>query len=280
MATAENVEAWSTTAATNSSADSSINWAEGQDPATVNNSARSMMAAQAKHEDDQGGGLAAGGTANALTVTTNQVLSSGHVTAGLRLLLRATADNTSATVTFAPDGLTAANIKRADGSALAVGSIKSGMYLDLVYNSGSSEWRCANIAPARSACQVRLSGTQTVSSTAATTITFDTEDFDIGANFAANTWTPNAGTVFIIARAHAVTLTSGELVVLSIYKNGAEYARGTYAAQADNAIDLNVSAMDIANGTDAYTIVIDSALDASYQVQASPRLTLFQGFTV
>jgi hypothetical protein len=158
MATAENVEAWSTTAATNSSADSSINWAEGQDPATVNNSARSMMAAQAKHEDDQGGGLAAGGTANALTVTTNQVLSSGHVTAGLRLLLRATADNTSATVTFAPDGLTAANIKRADGSALAVGSIKSGMYLDLVYNSGSSEWRCANIAPARSACQVRLSG--------------------------------------------------------------------------------------------------------------------------
>lgn len=147
MAT-ENVEAWSKTAATNSAADAGINWAEGQDPASVNNSARGMMAALAKQSDDQGGGLAAGGTANALTVTTNQVLASGQITDGLRVMLKATADNTSATVTFAPDGLTAANIKRADGSALAVGSIKNGMYLDLVYNSGSSEWRAANIAPA------------------------------------------------------------------------------------------------------------------------------------
>ncbi len=147
MGTTENESAFSTTAATNSTADAGINWAEGQDPATVNNSARGMMAARAKARLDQGGSLAAGGTANALTVTTNQILSSGHVAAGQRLLIRATADNTSATVTFAPDGLTAANIKRADGSALAIGSIKSGMYLDLVYNSGSSEWRCANIPP-------------------------------------------------------------------------------------------------------------------------------------
>ncbi len=148
MGTTENESAWSTTAASNNSADAGINWTEGQDPATVNNSARGMMAARAKTRLDQGGSLAAGGTANALTVTTNQILSSGHVAAGQRLLIRATADNTSATVTFAPDSLTAANIKCADGSALRVGSIKSGMPLDLVYNSGSSEWRCANIAPA------------------------------------------------------------------------------------------------------------------------------------
>ncbi len=147
MGTTENVQAWSKTAATNSTADAGINWAEGQDPATVNNSARGMMAATKKWAEDTGGARVAGGTANALTVTTAQILSSGQVTDGLRLLLKATADNTSATVTFAPDGLTAANIKRADGSALAVGSIKSGMYLDLVYNSGSSEWRCANILP-------------------------------------------------------------------------------------------------------------------------------------
>lgn len=146
MAT-ENVEAWSKTAATNSSADSGINWAEGQDPASVNNSARGMMAAIAKQSDDQGGGLTAGGTANALTVTTNQVLASGQITDGLMLQIEAASDNTSATVTFAPDGLTAANIKRADGSALAIGSIKSGMRLFLCYDSGASEWRCANIAP-------------------------------------------------------------------------------------------------------------------------------------
>jgi hypothetical protein len=36
---------WSTTAANNASADPSINWAEGQSPSTVNDSARAMMAA-------------------------------------------------------------------------------------------------------------------------------------------------------------------------------------------------------------------------------------------
>lgn len=147
MGTSENLQAWSTTAATNANADSAINWAEGQDAASVNNSSRSGMAATAKYVDDTDGALVAGGTANALTVTTNQVLSSAHLAAGLRLAIRATADNSSATVTFAPDGLTAANIKRADGSALAIGSIKNGMMLDLVYNAGSSEWRAVNIAP-------------------------------------------------------------------------------------------------------------------------------------
>lgn len=38
---------WSTTAANNASADPSINWAEGQAPSTVNDSARAMMAAVA-----------------------------------------------------------------------------------------------------------------------------------------------------------------------------------------------------------------------------------------
>jgi hypothetical protein len=127
-----------------------VNWQEGQDPGTVNDSARSMMAAIAKIEDDRGGALTAGGSANALTVTTNQNLSAGQITAGMRLLVRATAANTSATVTFAPDGLTAANIKRVDGSALIAGDITPGMYLDLVYNTGSSEWRCLGVPHAGS----------------------------------------------------------------------------------------------------------------------------------
>lgn len=142
----ENEAAWSTTAATNANVDTGVNWAEGQDAATVNNSSRGMMAARAKARQDQCGGLLAAGT-NALSVTTSQVLSTAHLTDGLRLLVRAPNANTSGTVTFAPDGLTAANIKRADGSALAVGSITSGMALDLIYNSGSSEWRAVNIPP-------------------------------------------------------------------------------------------------------------------------------------
>ena len=108
-----------------------------------------MMAAFAKWLDNRRSARA-GGTANALTVTTGAVLSSGHVTDGLRLLLKATADNTSATVTFAPDGLTAANIERRSVRRWQ-SARSSGMYLDLVYNSAASEWRAANIAPSSAA---------------------------------------------------------------------------------------------------------------------------------
>lgn len=148
MSTTETVRAWATTNAGNAAVDAAIASSDAQSPDTIDNNIRSIMVAVRKQMNDIGGSLAAGGTANALTVTTGQVLESGQITDGLRILLKATADNANATVTFAPDGLTAAGVKRADGSALAVGSIKSGMYLDLVYNSAASEWRCANIAPA------------------------------------------------------------------------------------------------------------------------------------
>ncbi len=50
---------WSRTAANNATADGSINWAEGQAPSTVNDSARAMMAAASKYRDDVGGAMAA-----------------------------------------------------------------------------------------------------------------------------------------------------------------------------------------------------------------------------
>ena len=46
---------WSTTAATNATADSTINWAEGQAPSSVNDSARALMASWAKWREDQNG---------------------------------------------------------------------------------------------------------------------------------------------------------------------------------------------------------------------------------
>lgn len=85
---------WSTTAATNSSSDSLINWAEGQAPSSVNNSARQLMARVAEYLDDLGGAHSAAGTANALTVTATSAFTA--YADGLIVAFRATADNTGA----------------------------------------------------------------------------------------------------------------------------------------------------------------------------------------
>jgi hypothetical protein len=65
----EDVYLWSATAASNNSADALINWAEGQLPGTVNDSARGMMAAIAKQRALRTGAKTTGGSANAQTLT-------------------------------------------------------------------------------------------------------------------------------------------------------------------------------------------------------------------
>src|SRR6516162_8893319 len=64
---------WSRTAASNATADGSINWADGQAPSTVNDSARAMMAAASKYRDDVGGAIATAGTGTAYTLSSFQV---------------------------------------------------------------------------------------------------------------------------------------------------------------------------------------------------------------
>ena len=53
---------WSQTAALDATADATINWAEGQAPSSVNDSARAMMAASAKYRDDIAGAIVTAGT--------------------------------------------------------------------------------------------------------------------------------------------------------------------------------------------------------------------------
>lgn len=62
---------WSQTAANNATADTTINWREGQAPSTVNNSARAMMAVLAASRDDNSGSLITTGTASVYSLTSN-----------------------------------------------------------------------------------------------------------------------------------------------------------------------------------------------------------------
>jgi microcystin-dependent protein len=67
---------WSKTAASNATADSSINYAEGMAPSGLNDSGRAVMAAAAKYRDDIAGAIVTGGTSTAYTVASNQVFDS------------------------------------------------------------------------------------------------------------------------------------------------------------------------------------------------------------
>jgi len=63
---------WSKAPAGNATADPTINWAEGQSPSSVNDSARAMMARVAEWRDDVSGGITSGNTSTAYTLTSNQ----------------------------------------------------------------------------------------------------------------------------------------------------------------------------------------------------------------
>lgn len=78
MAVSESVAGWSKTAATNASADTGINLAEGQSPGSVNNAVRGVMAGVANYRDDIGGQLTLAGGTTAYTLTTNQGLDTAY----------------------------------------------------------------------------------------------------------------------------------------------------------------------------------------------------------
>lgn len=128
---------WSQTAASNNTADSSVNWQEGQAPSTLNNSARAMMAAVAKWRDDISGNLTTAGSSTAYTLTTNQTFTS--LTDGIMVAARM--DETSgATPTLNVDSLGAKAIQAPAGTAVATGALTAGEVYTFVYDSGEDAW--------------------------------------------------------------------------------------------------------------------------------------------
>jgi hypothetical protein len=85
---------WSTTATANATADPLIDWREGMPPSGVNDSGRAMMKRVKELLLDLGGSLAAGGTANALTLATASAFAA--YADGQIVAFRAAVDNTSA----------------------------------------------------------------------------------------------------------------------------------------------------------------------------------------
>jgi len=125
---------WSKTAASNATADATINWAEGQSPSSVNDSARAMMARTAEWRDDVSGVIATAGTPAAYTVASAQGFDTlAHLNGALIAFVpHATC---GATVTLNVDGLGARPLRSSPGVELPSGLLIQGTPYAATYNN-------------------------------------------------------------------------------------------------------------------------------------------------
>ena len=137
MAT-QGVPLWSTTAASNSSADPAVNFAEGMAPSAVNDSGRALMASVAKWRDDLYG-LTTAGTSTAFTVTTNATYASASVMSGAVFTI-IPHTTSGAAPTLAVDGLTARALNVSTGVAVPTGALVSGTPYLIKYVHASTEF--------------------------------------------------------------------------------------------------------------------------------------------
>lgn len=128
--------------------------------------------------------------------------------------------------------------------------------------------------------KVYLNADQTISSAAATKITWDTEEFDTNNNFASNKFTPTSpGKYLLTVGLNLTGLTDQELYYLRLYKNGSNY-QSIYGSPSGTVLQLAMSLVVDANGsTDYFEIYIDSTADTSYIVDGDTGANLGSYFS-
>jgi microcystin-dependent protein len=126
---------WSQTASADATADSTINWAEGQSPSSVNDSARAMMAATAKYRDDIAGAIVTSGTSQAYTISSFQVFDSLADMSGKTIAFAPHTTNGVGPVTLNVDGLGAKLLRTAPNVDLLAGVLIQGTPYLAVYNN-------------------------------------------------------------------------------------------------------------------------------------------------
>lgn len=128
---------WSKTAASNATADPTINWAEGMSPGAVNDSSRAEMAGSAKYFADQDGSIVTTGTLTAYALTTNGGFDSLAHLDGRKLCFTPHTTN-GATVTLAVDGLGAKPLRYGPSLELQSGMLIQGTPYNITYNNSDA----------------------------------------------------------------------------------------------------------------------------------------------
>lgn len=125
---------WSLTPASNANADTTINWAEGQAPSSVNDSARAEMTRLREWGNDIAGAIVTAGTNVAYTVTSNQAFDTLAHLSGQVIAFTPHATN-AATVTLNVDSLGAKPLRNSPGVELQSGVLIQGTPYAALYNN-------------------------------------------------------------------------------------------------------------------------------------------------
>lgn len=142
---------WSTTPATNTTVDPSVNWSLGMAPSAVGPSMRAMMSRTAEWRDDISGSLLTAGSSTAYSVTTNQAAAGNGVcgvgtvpTDGQMIAVTAHVANGASPV-IAVDGCAAAGICTNASVAVAPGVLSALTPYALKYSVSSVCWVLHNV---------------------------------------------------------------------------------------------------------------------------------------
>jgi microcystin-dependent protein len=128
---------WSQTASSDATADSTINWAEGQSPSSVNDSARAMMAATAKYRDDIAGAIVTSGTPTSYAISSYQAFDTLAHLNGQMIAFTPHTTNAS-TVTLNVDGLGAKPLRSAPNTELLAGVLIQGTPYLVIYSNADA----------------------------------------------------------------------------------------------------------------------------------------------
>ena len=165
------LQVWSKTAASNSNADTNINWAEGMAPSQVNDSARAEMASVALWRDDNNGSIVTAGSSTAFTATSNQIEAA--LTSGYTIAVQFHAVN-DASATLAVDSLTAKPLQVIPGSNVLGGEFPIDSIARFTYSTtGTGQWIAQGARPKFFSSPSSLASTMSTAITVPTTADVD-----------------------------------------------------------------------------------------------------------